>query len=322
MSNANNDVNLAVQMETRPLVSIVTPVYNQCEYLEATMRSVLEQDYPELEYIVIDDGSQDESLLVAERIASEFPGRVTVLSQSNCGQAATLNKGWAIAQGEILSYLSSDDCLLPHAISYMVDALQKKSEIGVAYCDFRLIDELGKTLRNVHTENFDSKRMTVNLICQPGPGAFFRRGVFKHTMGWNKNLSQVPDFDFWLRATKVADFIRVPYTLAEYRIHEGSASFRQMSEIRAEEIINVVQLYWSNNENEYLMKKAMAHAHVIAAKNHAQSGRVVKAIKFFLNAFKLYPSLVGQAGVWRQFFSGFLRRILYLIRIRINKILG
>lgn len=319
MSNANNDAKLAVQMQRLPLVSIVTPVYNQCEYLEATMRSVLEQDYPELEYIVIDDGSQDESLLIAERIASEFPGRVTVLTQSNCGQAATLNKGWAIAQGEILSYLSSDDCLLPHAISNMVDALQTKSEISVAYCDFRLIDEIGNNLRNVYTENFDFKRMTVNLICQPGPGAFFRRGVFKHTMGWNKNLSQVPDFDFWLRATEVGEFVRVPYTLAEYRIHEGSASFRQMSEVRAEEIINVVQLYWSNNENDCLAKKAMAHAHIIAAKNHAQSGRVVKAIKFFFSAFKLHPSLVGQASVWRQFFSGLLRRILYMIRIKIKK---
>ena len=137
-------------MNSTPLVSIVTPVYNQAEYLAATMESVLAQDYPALEYIVIDDGSSDASLALAQRLAAAHPGRITVLTQANAGQAATLNRGWGLARGEILAYLSSDDCLCPGAVTAMVHALRAQPAASVAYCDFWLIDAHGKRLRGPH----------------------------------------------------------------------------------------------------------------------------------------------------------------------------
>ena len=127
-------------MNTIPLVSVVTPVYNQAQYLAATMASVVAQDYPALEYIVIDDGSSDDSLIVARRIAQAHPGRVTVLTQANAGQAATLNRGWSMSSGAFVGYLSSDDTLDPAAISELVSALQRWPECSVAYADFRLMD--------------------------------------------------------------------------------------------------------------------------------------------------------------------------------------
>ncbi len=295
----------------QPLVTIVTPAYNQGEYLASTMRSVLEQDYQALEYIVIDDGSSDDSLYVAERVAAEYPGRVTVMTQSNGGQAATLNKGWGMAKGEILAYLSSDDCLLPQAVSRMVAELQKNPSASVVYCDFWLIDASGRRIRVSKTENFSSKRLCMNLICQPGPGAFFKRIVFDQTGGWNPQLRQVPDFEFWLRAEKFGYFVRVPDCLAEYRIHEGSASFSYLSLDRANEIVQVVQTYWGENSSEKMAISAIARAHALAAKNHGQSGRFSMSLKFLLTAFRLDVGLIVDANTWRQFLSGLIRRLFY-----------
>lgn len=179
-----------------PLVSIVTPAYNQAEYLAAAMTSVLEQDYPALEYIVIDDGSRDDTLAVARAVAETHPERVQVLTQANAGQAATLNRGWAMARGEILAYLSSDDALCPGAVRTMVQALQSRPEVGVAYCDFWLVDPQGRRVRAHVSQEFDVQAMQVGLVCHPGPAAFFRRSVFETTGGWDVRRRQVPDFEF------------------------------------------------------------------------------------------------------------------------------
>lgn len=307
---------MSQSMDHQPLVSIITPAYNQAEYLEATMRSVLGQDYAALEYIVIDDGSSDASLAVAQRVAAEFPGRVTVLTQANSGQAATLNKGWGLARGEILAYLSSDDCLLPQAVSHMAAALQARPEASVAYCDFWLIDAAGQRLRESHTEDFSAERLCVDLVCQPGPGAFFRRQVFDRTGGWNPSLRQVPDFEFWLRAQQLGPFVRVPATLAEYRIHEGSASFRVMPAPRAEEIVGVVEQHWSQQGDEDKARQALARARALAAKNHAQSGRLLAALRCFIRALRARPSLALEPTIWRQLLVGFARRVWYQLRSR------
>ena len=104
-----------------PIVSVITPVFNQECYVESSVMSVLEQDYPYIEYIVIDDGSTDNSLSLLKQIARRYPDRLTVLSQPNRGQASTLNRGWHLASGKYLSYLSSDDLLDKSALMRLVE---------------------------------------------------------------------------------------------------------------------------------------------------------------------------------------------------------
>jgi len=294
------------------LVTIVTPVYNQAEYLAATIESVLGQDYPHIEYIVIDDGSSDDSLAVAQRYMDRG---VTVLSQANSGQAATLNRGWTLAKGQLLAYLSSDDCLCPTAVSSMVAALAARPDVSVAYCDFWLIDAAGRRLREVRAEEFSAQRLCVDLVCQPGPGAFFRRAVFDQTGGWNVALRQVPDFEFWLRAVQLGGFCRVPQALAEYRLHEGSASFRVIPETRAEEILGVMREFWARHVTRDGADTSMARALSIAAKNHAQSGRVLPALRRFRQALALHPRLALEPGIWRQLLVGFARRSYYKLKL-------
>ncbi|MDR7271856.1 glycosyltransferase involved in cell wall biosynthesis [Pelomonas saccharophila] len=302
-----------------PVVSIVTPAYNQGNFLRATMESVLAQDYPALEYLVIDDGSSDDSLTVAQAVAAEHPGRVTVLTQPNAGQAATLNKGWAMARGEILAYLSSDDLLCPGAVRTMVETLQARPELGVAYCDCWLIDPNGRRVRPHQAEDFDVQAMQVGLVCHPGPATFFRREVFETTGGWDVRRRQVPDFEFWLRASRRYGFARVPQRLAEYRIHEGSASFQIMSPERANEIVAVVEGFWRDHDGAPDARRSLARAFSIAARNHAQAGRPLDALRGLFRALGLRPALVLEPGLWRQMLVGFTRRLYYRSRATLRR---
>lgn len=301
---------------SKPIVTIITPAYNQAMYLEATMRSVLDQDYPNLEYIVIDDGSTDESFDLAKRVQNDYPSKVEVVKQQNSGQAATLNRGWRMARGEVLGYLSSDDLLLPGAVSKAVAALEEHNEVNVTYCDFWIIDSAGARIKRSVTEEFNSKRLRVDLVCQPGPGAFFRKSVFDQTGGWDESLRQVPDFEFWLKVAKHGPFIRIPETLAEYRVHEGSASFRVMPISRADEIVLVTRKYWTEKCND--ASSALANAHIIAAKNHAQSRRLAAAMYNLSRAVCIRPSSLWKLKIWRILLTGLLRRLWYGLRAKIT----
>ena len=297
---------MIIDMKHLPLVSIVTPAYNQAEYLADTIESVLAQDYPNIEYIVLDDGSTDST----PEVLRAYEGRVRIERHANIGQAATLNKGWASAKGEFLAYLSSDDRLLPNAVSRLVDALRAAPAASVAYSDFYLVDADGCRLREVRAEDFDSERLTVDLVCQPAVGAIFRREVWSREGGWNENYRQVPDFEFWLRAQRLGDFVRVPELLSEYRVHEGSASFRPMPVERAEEIVRVMEGYWADSHGR-LASRSLSNAHLIAAKHHFQSSRLVAGMRSIGHAVLLNPVTLVRPATWRLLLSGLFRRIYY-----------
>jgi len=289
-----------------PLVSIVTPVYNQAEYLAETIESVLAQDYPNIEYIVINDGSTDHT----EEVLSRYNGRLSWETQANLGQAATLNKGWALSAGKYVGYLSSDDILYPKAVSELVGVLEASAGVGVSYCDFDIINERGVYVKALVTEEYAKDRLILDLVCQPGVGAVFRKDLLDIVGGWSTSLRQVPDFDFWLRMADYASFKRVDKVLGAYRVHGGSASFGKMTVERANEIVRVMDAYWSERNGSYV-KKSKAKARVLAAKNHAQSLRPFSAISCLRQALVLHPSCVLDLAVWRVILSGFIRGIYY-----------
>lgn len=294
-----------------PLVSIVTPTYNQAEYLTETIESVLAQTYPNIEYIVLDDGSTDNT----QEVLSRFYGRIRYERHSNVGQAKTLNRGWAMSSGSLLGYLSSDDRLSADAVARLVEGLTQHTEAAVAYCDYDLIDAKGRPFRSVKAEDYCVERLTVDLICQPGPGALFRREVFEHTGGWNETLRQVPDFEFWLRASRFGCFLRVPETLAHYRIHEGSASFRSISSERSLEIVRVMEKYWDGDDSEKA-SRSLAKSKIVAGKNHMQSGRLIDGLKICFDAFFCNSAIFFNVMTWRMIGSGLFRRMLYFANKR------
>lgn len=292
-----------------PRVTLVTPAYNQAEYLGETIDSVLAQDYPNLEYIVLDDGSTDNT----PEVMAGFSKRLRSTRHENIGQASTLNRGWAMAQGELLGYISSDDRLAPHAVSKLVESLVGQPQAVVAYGDFDIIDSRGRRVRTVRTEEFDVDRLAVDIVCQPGAGALFRRDVFQHSGGWSAHLRQVPDYEFWLRASRSGPFVHVPEVLAEYRVHEGSASFTAASPARSNEIVQVMQAYWAGCSGADV-ERSISTAHLLAAKSHAQSGRLREATLHWSRAARRSPAVVLSTRGARVLLSGLLRRLAYRAR--------
>lgn len=297
-------------MKERPYVSIVTPAFNQGEYLADTIDSVLAQDYPHVEYIVLDDGSTDDTPKVLER----YTGKVRWERHANMGQAQTLNRGWAMSRGEIIGYLSSDDLIGRRAVSEAVEALTAHPDAPACYCDFELIDGHGRHIRQVQAEDFDRKRLEEDLVCQPGPGAFFRKDVFAATGGWNPNLRQVPDYEFWLRVAQHGSFVRIPKSLASFRIHEGSASFRPITPERADEIVDVMRAYWGDRDTP-ASRRSLSRAFVSASRHHAQSGRFLDAFRSMESAIAADLWTVLSPSAWHLVLSGVLRRSYYHLRL-------
>jgi glycosyltransferase involved in cell wall biosynthesis len=202
-----------------PLVSIVTPSYNQAEFLEATLLSVLEHDYPNLEYVVVDDGSTDGSVDVIRRHADRLAWWT---SQENAGQVAALNRGFARATGEYLGWLNSDDVLLPGAISAVVAELEADPELLLAYGDNVFVDEAGREVAAAPAREFDLATMI--RTCEnsvPQPGSLFRRRALE-LAPLNERGYYFFDYEFVVRLGAAGAVRHVPRTLAGYRLHPAS----------------------------------------------------------------------------------------------------
>jgi glycosyltransferase involved in cell wall biosynthesis len=299
-----------VTTKSYPLVSIVTPAYNQAEYLAETIESVLAQDYPNIEYIVLDDGSTDHT----RQVLARYNGRVRWESHPNMGQAKTLNKGWAMSKGEILAYLSSDDCLKENAVSEAVKALEENSNVIVTYSDYYLINNKSEIIREFQAPSYAHGALVEELICQPGPGAFFRRKIFDDLGGWHPELRQIPDFEFWLRASRLGEFLRIEKLLAYSRIHESSQSFAKTAVERAEEPVKVLMQFWAENHQQlarFNRRRSIANSYLLTARLHLTSGRFRLGAGRLLHSIANAPGMLFSVKFWRISLVAILRRFYY-----------
>jgi len=158
-----------------PLVSIVTPSYDQAAYLKQTLTSVLEQDYPRLEYLVVDGDSTDGSVEIIKKYADKLAWWV---SEKDSGQAEAINKGFSRARGEIVAWLNSDDYYLPGAVSAAVKTFQQNPDVVLVYGNMLAVDDRGQT-----TNLLKYNQLTLeDLLCFQiigQPAVFFRREASK-----------------------------------------------------------------------------------------------------------------------------------------------
>jgi glycosyltransferase involved in cell wall biosynthesis len=214
-----------------PLVSIVTPSLNQGQFVEETIRSVLDQDYPRIEHIVVDGGSSDGTLAVLER----YP-HLTWTSEADRGQADAVNKGFAMAGGEIFGWLNADDLYLPGAVSTAVAAL-RGSGAGLVHGAWMQIDERGETIRPciaVVPFDLDAQLNDRNAVCQPG--AFFTREAFEAVGGLDASYRYAMDYELWLKLGARFPVTNVPVVLGAYRLHPASKTVAETSGFWAETV--------------------------------------------------------------------------------------
>jgi glycosyltransferase involved in cell wall biosynthesis len=224
-----------------PTVTVVTPVLNQRAYIEAAVQSVLEQDYPQVEYIVIDGGSTDGTL----EILNKYRDRITLISEADSGQSNAINKGLYLARGEILAWLNADDLYLPGAISLVVQKFSDQPEVACVYGDCDYIDPGGQVLAQFPAKAFDLQMLVVtaeNFI--PQPAAFFRRSCLNQAGYLDEKLEYLMDYELWLRIASVGRFEYIPRTLAQTRLHANAKSVAAFARF-GDELVGVIDDYFS-----------------------------------------------------------------------------
>lgn len=207
-----------------PLVSIVTPSFNQAPYLEATLRSVLEQDYPRIEYIVIDGGSSDGSRELIERYA---PRLAYWVSESDLGQTDAINKGFSVAHGEILAWLNSDDTYRPGAVSQAVEYLTHHAEVGMVYGQAFYVDGDGRETARYPAGPTDHTGLRRGITTIPQQATFFRGKLWAMVGPLDPSFYYAMDYDLWVRISAVSPIAYVPRPWANFRIHDLSKSRRE-----------------------------------------------------------------------------------------------
>ncbi|MBZ5725168.1 MAG: glycosyltransferase [Acidobacteriia bacterium] len=226
-------------MDPAPLVSIVTPCFNAGRFLARTIESVLAQDYPRIEYIVMDGGSTDETPGILEG----YGGRLQYLSARDGGAADAINRGFLRSAGSIFAWLNADDTYFPGAISAAVHGLLSAPEAAVAYGEGLWIDERGEVLGRYPTVTPYHRSMFEREcgICQPA--SFLRREAFAAVGMLHADLQLAFDYDLWIRLSLQHRFVAVRETLAASRMHRANKSLGQ-KRLMFQENIGVLRRYY------------------------------------------------------------------------------
>lgn len=277
-------------MSTTPLVSVITPTLNQARYIQDTLQSVREQAYGEVEHIVVDGGSSDETLeiLRGQGRTSKFRW----ISGSDAGMYDAVNKGLRMARGQILAYLNSDDLYFPWTIQTAVDYLQAHPEVDLVYGDYMSLDEVsGSQLLLLQPPYRAGYIRRTGFI--PQPTAFWRRSLYERIGGFDATLQYVGDCDYWMRAAIASNMAKVDEVLAIDRTQGGGKRSTDPSPLAAELAIVRRRHRMVGDRGRHWLDRA-----------YAAFWRRVQLIRLLALAARIRR----RSGGWAGFFSGYLVR--------------
>ena len=275
-----------------PTVTVVTPAYNQADFLKDTIESVLSQDYPNIEYIVLDDGSTDDT----PKILAAYGDRFVWESQKNIGQTPTINKGWSMTNGEIITWLNSDDTFYDSgSVRIAVDYLLANGDVGIVFGDSMFTEADGTEIeptRPVIDFTYDLMVLTCeNSISQPS--AFIRREIIEKVGGLDPKFYYFMDWDFWLRAGIYYKIDHIDKILSTYRLHADSKTVAQ-SKKAAPELEYMYRKYFDRNDIPSPIrtseKEALMNMCFTSGGYYLNGGDTENAAGMAAKAFELNPA--------------------------------
>jgi len=206
-------------MTLKPLVTIVTPSYNQAQFLERTMQSVFAQTYSRIEYIVVDGGSTDASQKIIKKYSSRLAWWV---SEKDCGQTEAINKGFSQAHGKILAWLNSDDTYQTNTVAEAVDFLLGHPETGMVYGEANFIDKDDQVIGVFPARQTDLVRLRQGYVHIPQQASFFRANLWKRVGPLDESFFFAMDYDLWVRLAKISNLQYVSRVWANFRLHQNT----------------------------------------------------------------------------------------------------
>lgn len=255
-----------MQKQHLPKISIITPSYNQGRFIKETIDSVLSQNYPNLEYWVMDGGSTDDTV----KVLKSYGKKINWVSKKDKGQTNAINEGLKKVTGDIVAYINSDDVYAPNVFSQVADFFVKNPEAMWYTGDYIIIDEFGKPFQNYVIlyknilRNYPtfSKLSVANYIIQPS--TFWRRSLHKEIGVFDESLRYCMDYDFWLRAITKYPLFVTKTVLSKFRIHGLSKGGSQYEKQFKEE--HVVLKRYTNNKILLALHKIHSQAIIFAYK--------------------------------------------------------
>ncbi len=213
-------------------ISIVTPSFNQARFIPHTLRSVLGQDYPDLEYLVFDGGSTDGTV---EQVTPYLPRLAHWESQPDAGQADAISRGFSRSTGQIMAWLNSDDLLAPGTLHFVNDYFNRHPDIDALYSHRCLIDAANRVTGYWILPPHGNRRM---LRCDmiPQETCFWRRRLWERAGNVNPQFRFAMDFELFARYMAAGRFVRVNRFLGAFRVHEHSKTSQQLGDLGKEEI--------------------------------------------------------------------------------------
>ena len=216
-----------------PLVTVITPSYNQGHFLEATIRSVLDQGYPSLEYIIVDGGSTDRSVEIIRAYSEKL---AFWCSEKDAGQSSALNKGLRLATGDLVGWLNSDDLYYPGSILTFVHQFQAHADADIVFGNYDYIDVSGRVIHRRREIPYDFNTYFWTGTCyHANVAALYRRSCFERFGYVREDLHYSMDYELYLRfGYNECKFLHVDKPLGAYRLHDSSKTVSSYSRTRLE----------------------------------------------------------------------------------------